>query len=266
MDPDAHPLIFRQLKQGGWFGSLPPELQRLILQESALRTYRKGQVIVREGEPTRGMFAVLEGRIRGVRAVGDGGEVLIHVGEPGFWFGYYSLFHRRPSVGSIVADTPVRALHLPAARFERIVADEPRYYRAFADLALEHYAMLYKYVVDGPGLRPEDRLRVRLADIAAVHRRDRPAHGPVSVNVSQSDLASMLGVSRQTLSALLGGLQARGLIEVGFRSIRVLDEGRLRNEGGGDERGARGPLENVAPPAMRAAASPRSRRAHTSAA
>jgi CRP-like cAMP-binding protein len=237
MDPDAHPLIFRLLKQGGWFGGLPAALQRLILQESTVRTYRKGQVIVREGEPTKGMFAVLEGRIRGVRAVGDGGEVLLHVGEAGFWFGYYSLFHRRPSVGSIVADTQVRVLHLPPARFERIVADEPRYYREFADLALEHYAMLFKYVVDLPGLRPEDRLRVRLADIAAVRRRDRPSHGPVSVNVSQSDLASMLGVSRQTLSALLGQLQTRGLIEVGFRSIRVLDEARLRERDSGSASG-----------------------------
>ena len=233
MDPDTHPLIFRLLKQGGWFGGLPAALQRLILQESVVRTYRKGQVIVREGELPKGLFVVLEGRIRGVRDVGDGGEVLLHVGEAGFWFAYYSLFHRRPSVGSIVADTVVRVLHLSVARFERIVADEPRYYRAFADLALEHYAMLFKYLADGPGLRPEDRLRVRLADIAALRRRDRPVHGPVSVNVSQSDLASMLGVSRQTLSALLGQLQARGLIEVGFRSIRVLDEARLRERDSG---------------------------------
>ena len=40
--------------------------------------------------------------------------------------------------------------------------------------------------------------------------------------MTQAELATMVGVSRQTLSALLGRLEARGVIETGFRSIRVL--------------------------------------------
>jgi CRP-like cAMP-binding protein len=40
--------------------------------------------------------------------------------------------------------------------------------------------------------------------------------------LSQVELASMVGLSRQRLSTLLGRLAAQGLIEVGFRRIRVL--------------------------------------------
>jgi CRP-like cAMP-binding protein len=232
---DVHTSVLGLLKEGAWFGGLPPALQKLILQESVVRTYRKGQVIVREGEPPKGMFVVLEGRVRAIRDVGDGDEVLLHVGEAGCWFAYYSLFHRRPSIGSVVADSRVRALLLTAPKFERIIEDEPRYYRAFADLALEHYAVLFRYVAEGHGLAPEDLLRARLADMAGLRRYERPTDGPVSVNVSQSDLATMLGVSRQTLNGLLARLQADGLIEVGFRRIRVLDEARLRNERGSED-------------------------------
>jgi DNA-binding Lrp family transcriptional regulator len=49
----------------------------------------------------------------------------------------------------------------------------------------------------------------------------------VSLAVSQADLARMVGVSRQTLNALLGRLSKAGLIEVGFRRIRVRDAARL---------------------------------------
>jgi len=48
---------------------------------------------------------------------------------------------------------------------------------------------------------------------APTHRR--PA-------ASRAELAAMLGLSRQRLSALLHRLQSQGLVEVGFRSIRVL--------------------------------------------
>ena len=236
---DVHTSVLGLLKEGAWFGGLPPALQKLILQESVVRTYRKGQVIVREGEPPKGLFVVLEGRVRAIRDVGNGDEVLLHVGEAGCWFAYYSVFHGAPSIGSVVADSRVRVLVLTVLRFERIVEDEPRYFRAFANLALEHYAVLFRYVAEGHGLPPEDLLRMRLADLAALRRRDRPTGGPVSVNVSQADLATMVGVSRQTLNGLLARLQLDGLIEVGFRRIRVLDETRLRDKPSGDDTAGR---------------------------
>jgi DNA-binding transcriptional regulator LsrR (DeoR family) len=40
--------------------------------------------------------------------------------------------------------------------------------------------------------------------------------------VSQAELANMVGLSRQTLNALLADLQARGLVEVGYRRVRLL--------------------------------------------
>ncbi len=53
-------------------------------------------------------------------------------------------------------------------------------------------------------------------------RDDLPTSGPVDLPLSQVELASMVGLSRQRLSTLLGRLAAQGLIEVGFRNIRVL--------------------------------------------
>jgi len=41
--------------------------------------------------------------------------------------------------------------------------------------------------------------------------------------MSQSHLASMLGVSRQSLNAALARLQRRGLLRVGFRMIELVE-------------------------------------------
>lgn len=219
MDP-AHVAL---LMQGQWFGGLPPALREQILQHSVVRCYGQGAFLVREGDPARGMFALLQGRTRHVRWVSDSEEVLLHIGEPGVWFGEYPLLSGQCSVGSIVADTDARALFLPAAAFERIVEAEPRYLRPFAVLLAERFAFLFRYLAQAHGLSPEEMLHKRLKGVVEMQRRDQPSSGPADVHLSQTALANMVGVSRQTLSSLLARLEARGVIEIGYRKIRVLD-------------------------------------------
>lgn len=63
--------------------------------------------------------------------------------------------------------------------------------------------------------------------MATMRKGDRPESGAVSLAVSQADLARLAGISRQTLNVILGKLEKAGLIEVGFRRVRVLDVARL---------------------------------------
>jgi CRP-like cAMP-binding protein len=211
------------LKRGRWFGGLPAALQELILGRVVRRSYRKGQYIVREGEIARAMHVVLAGRVRVTRKVGnEPEEVVIWVGEPGFWFGDYAVFARTPSIGSIIAETDVTTLSLSTTAFERIVRDEPEYFRCFAALLFGRYADLFRYLAESHGLHTEDWLRTRLVDLAATMRRDNPSVDAGVITISQADLATMMGMSRQTMNTMLRQLQARGIVELRTRSIRVL--------------------------------------------
>jgi CRP-like cAMP-binding protein len=211
------------LYSGPWFSSLPAVLQGRIVADSELRTYRKGEFIIREGEPGTGMGTVLEGQVHLTRRVGRGTDTLVDVGHPGIWFGNYgTLTGGGASIGGLVAATAVRALFLPLAAFERIVDDEPRHYRLFAGILMQRFAQLFRHLGEAKGLAPEDRLRTRLLELANTRDDAAPGIGSVDVAVSQSELAKLVGLSRQTVSALLARLESRGLIEIGFRSIRVL--------------------------------------------
>ena len=163
--------IANLLKAGRWFGGLPAALQDLIIERSVRKPYRKGDYIVREGKPPKAMHAVLSGRVRVTRKVGDEQEeMLIQLGGPGFWFGDYAVYSGAKSIASIVADTAVTTLALTVKEFERIVREEPGYFRAFADLLFERYADLLRYLAESHGLAPEEWLRTRLIDLAAVGR------------------------------------------------------------------------------------------------
>jgi CRP/FNR family transcriptional regulator, cyclic AMP receptor protein len=228
MITDAHPSLLRVLRQGAWFASLPLPQQETIVRGSVLRTYKKGRVVSLEESTPKGLFVVLDGRVRVVRTLPGGDEALFHIGEPGFWFGEYALVTGKRTVVSVIADSDLRVLMLSKARFDRMVANEPRFYKGFASLIASRYAVLVKFLAEAHRLAPKDRLRGRLIEAMECSQLEHIRPGPVSLHLSQSDLAGMIGVSRQTLNELLKHLQAEGLIEVGFRRIRVTDPARLR--------------------------------------
>jgi CRP/FNR family cyclic AMP-dependent transcriptional regulator len=228
MIADAHPSLLRVLRQGAWFASLPALQQEAIVRGSVLRTYRKGRVISLEDSAPKGIFVVLEGRVRVVRTLAGGDEALLHVGELGFWFGEYAVVTGNNTLVTVIADTDTRVLMLSKTRFDRMVAGEPRFYKGFASLMAERYALLLRLLAEAHLLTPECRLRGRLLEAMEYSQREHLRPGSIWLHLSQSDLAGMIGVSRQTLNELLKNLQAEGLIEVGFRRIRVTDPSRLR--------------------------------------
>ena len=192
-----------------------------MAQGAVLRRFRTGQYLLREGDPPRGMFGLVHGRTRHICAVGEDREVLMHVGGPGLWTGEYALLSGARAVGSVIADTPTQALYLSAKDWQRIVDEEPRWLVHFATLVAERFATAYRAYADAQAMTRDEWVYARLKLVAQVERE----HGsPVPrIGLSQSHLASMVGVSRQTLSAALMRLQARGLLRVGFRTIELIE-------------------------------------------
>jgi CRP/FNR family transcriptional regulator, cyclic AMP receptor protein len=221
------PWILRLLRQGAWFNELPGDLQTAIVHRSVVRSYRRGQVVTRANGRVDGLYGLLEGRLRVIRPVGSGAEDLIYIAEPGFWLGEFSLLTGEPAVVGALAATAVQMLVLPRREFERLVDAEPRWFRPFAKLALTRYGLMIRQLSDTRVLPPEERLRTRLADLVELRRMERAGAGPVVLRISQEELARIVGVSRQTLNALLADLRNEGLVEVGFRAVRIPDPARL---------------------------------------
>ncbi|WP_254615502.1 Crp/Fnr family transcriptional regulator [Cupriavidus basilensis] len=204
-------------------------LQRKIIEYGTVRSFSKRALISAQESSPEAMCAVLEGRVRVTRMLADGEESLYHVGNPGFWFGPLALMTNEKTTTAVIADTDARLLVLSRAQFERIVNEDPTAYRYFALLIAQRYAGVLRYISDTKLMAPEARVRARLAELLLLQRPLVPQGGPVTLKVSQVDLAAMIGVSRQTLNELLKQLEKRGLIEIAFRSIRVMDPERLRD-------------------------------------
>lgn len=227
MTASPTPWTLRLLREGAWFKALPEPLQLELVRRSTVRSYRRGQWVTRVGSRLDGLYGLLEGRLWVVRPVGEDGEDLIHVAEPGFWIGEYSLFSGDAAMVGTRATTATRVLVLPRREFEAMVEAEPRWYRPLVDLVVQRLPLLVRQLSDTRSLPPEERLRGRLADLVELRRAERFGVGPVVLRLSQEELARIVGVSRQTLNALLAELRDEGLVEIGFRSLRIPDPARL---------------------------------------
>lgn len=210
------------LGRGPWFGGLPATLRATLLDQCVPKRFRRGEWLIREGDAPRGLFAVLNGRVRVLRRSGTDREVLVHVAGPGLWIGEYTTLSGLPAISSTVADTEVDALLLTPSAFERIVAAEPRHYRDFAALVFLRYRQLYAAFADVLALPSEEWLLAKLTAIVDMQRTDDGISEAAVIDASQDDLATMIGVTRPTLRTLLRRLEARGLVEVRFRKIRLL--------------------------------------------
>jgi len=97
------------------------------------RTVKKGQVLLREGDPGEEMFVVRRGTVVVSKAVtGPMEQVLARMG-PGDFFGEMSLFDREPRSATIQAepDADVQVLVLDRASLETLIEANPRAAAAF---------------------------------------------------------------------------------------------------------------------------------------
>jgi CRP/FNR family cyclic AMP-dependent transcriptional regulator len=100
-------------------------LSRRHLKQIAERAdeipFREKETIVEAGQPGGTFFIIVEGEVRVVR-----GDRTIARAGPGEFFGEISLLDGGPRTASVIADTPVVAIRLFKASFDKLVREEPR--------------------------------------------------------------------------------------------------------------------------------------------
>lgn len=132
------------------------------------------------------------------------------------------------AAATAIAMTGLQTFVLPKAAFDRIVDEKPRY-PPRARIVLERFHIVMRFLAESFRMSPDHRLRLRLADLAETKRPQTTSDGPaVLLDMSRSELAEIIGLSRQKLNRRLKRLEEEGWVELAPRSIRVLDAGGLR--------------------------------------
>ncbi len=228
--PRAPASFAARLRAGRWFAELEPALQQALLGAARVRALVPGEVLFARGDPPSGMFAVVEGALRVTAVTAAGREVVLTRMEPPAWFGELAVFDEQPRTHDAIADGATVVVHVPQAALHALLAHEPRWWRALGVLAAGKLRLTFAAMEDAATLPVGARLARRLVLLAEGHG-EHVGHRRRVVTVSQEQLASMLGASRQTVNAALKEWESRGVLRVTYGQIELIDVDALRDAG-----------------------------------
>jgi len=220
----------RLLSQRGWLAEQPADLRRRLLAAARVIERRPGESVYTMGDPADGLYALLSGRMKFVNYLANGREVGTWVTEPVDWFGEVSMFDGLPRRQSTVALDPSVILHLPIAGFNAIVEAEPRYWRNFGIILSQHLRTALHYLEDVASEPSHIRIGRLLLMMATGESEKEPIPGAV-VEISQEDLATTTGMSRQSANKALKRLEEAGLIERRYGAVILTHPTGLANVG-----------------------------------
>lgn len=184
-------------------------------------SYRSGELIFSQSQPTTALFILKAGRVRIFRLAEDGKALTMAILEPGAVFGEMLLVGQRMHDNYAEAIEDVVVCRLDVREVERYLLADPRIATRVARHLGEQVALLEERLMD-LAVRPiEARLAGTLVRLAASERRSR--QGFVTIRLTHDQLAGLLAATRESTSKAMSDLATRSLIRQARGRITVLD-------------------------------------------
>lgn len=184
------------------------------------QSYRRGEMIFRPGEQARYLYVLLKGRVTLSRYYVTGKKNTLYEVRADQIFGEHYIFGKEPVYKYCAkAMSDVELLKIPGAYFSGYCSEQCQCHRDLIHNMLEVLSekewMAIKKVNIVSSVSLKERISTWLLDEAE-------ADDIVRLEMNREELADYLGVARPSLSRALMKMQNEGLIEVGKKSIRIL--------------------------------------------
>ena len=191
------------------------------------RRFRRGEVIFHQGDPGDALHVVASGSVKIVLPSAEGEEAIIATIHEGDFFGELALLDGAPHSATATALEPAETMMLPRPVFHDLLDRDPGLRDALLAGLVAELRRLTGHVEELHFLDLAGRLAMRLTRLALA--AEPGAHGEVRLDwpYTQSDLAAMIGGTRQSVNKLLSGLVDEDLIRIERDTLVITDVDRL---------------------------------------
>ena len=195
-----------------------PELE--LRNSGRRRKFGRGEIVFHEGDPGDSLHRVTTGRFaaRVTTPLGDVATFAVHA--PGEVFGLLAVVHpdaRRTA--TVIALQPSETFTIPRSAFVRLKATYPGMASAVEQLLVEMLTASSNRLVEALYTPVHLRVRARLRDLARIYGDG--GSEPITIPLSQEDLAGLAGTTRETVNRVLQDEQERGTVTLARRRITI---------------------------------------------
>jgi CRP-like cAMP-binding protein len=199
-----------------------------VARQLRRRRFRRNEVIFHQGDPGDALHVVASGAIKIVLPSAEGDEAIIATLRPGDFFGELAILDGAPRSATAVALETCETLALPRVTFHELLDRDPGLRDALLGGLAHELRRLTSHVEELHFLDLAGRLAMRLYRLAREADKDA-SEVRLDWPYTQSDLAAMIGGTRQSVNKLLSGLVDDGLVAIERDTLIVTDvEGLAR--------------------------------------
>ncbi len=189
-----------------------------LAEGRAPRRYQTGQMVYLQGTKPERFYYLISGSVRSFISTGDGEERVLTIHRSGDLMGEASFFDGCPRVTSAMALEDCMILPIDRRQLDAAFQRHPE----LALPMLQYLARTVRILSDHV-----DRSSLPAPRRVARWLLDQPAAGDGVIRCTHESLGQAVGLSRVTVSRVLGQMAAEGIVALRYRTVAVLDREAL---------------------------------------
>jgi CRP/FNR family cyclic AMP-dependent transcriptional regulator len=217
------------------FGGLDPRALAHLAEQCSVRSFEKGTVIVRQGEPGDTLFVLMEGLLKVVVASDKGEEVIPMTLSPPSTFGVVAVADGGPRSASVEAMRACKVIALERATLLELAKEHPSIIDGLLRYLGASVRRLTKQVYDLVSLDLHGRVAKLLVRFAREQGTGAEPATRLDLPMTQSEIADMVGGSRQSVNQILHSFERRGYLELQGRTVVLRRLDLLQRRAGAGE-------------------------------
>jgi CRP/FNR family cyclic AMP-dependent transcriptional regulator len=214
------------------FGELDTGALSSLAERAIERSYKKGQLLVYQGDTGDSVFVVVEGLVKVMVTSEEGEEMVLVTLRPGDTFGELSLVDGGPRSASAEAVEATRVLIITRSVLLELLEKHP----SLTDSLLRSLGSLARRLTEQAAdlvfLDIHGRMAKLLLTLAEDRGKETGDGIVLDLNLTQADLAAMVGGSRQSVNQTLRSFESRGYLAIEGRTITLRKPAELRRRAG----------------------------------
>lgn len=184
---------------------------------------RKGTNILNEGSPTSHIIYLRSGLVKEFIQRADGQEQIIQIILPHSYLGLTSIFGDKVNHYSYLALTDLKLCYIDIEIFTFLVKSNGKFaYEILTSIGRENLNSFHRFIDQS-----NKRIYGRIADILIYFSKIIFSDKKFQLPLSRSEIADMVGASRESTGRVLSKFQGEGLISIQGRSVIIKDLIRL---------------------------------------
>jgi CRP/FNR family cyclic AMP-dependent transcriptional regulator len=230
MSDAAKEALVQQIREGSpLFAAMSQENLATLLEIGRSTNVPAAQVLFHKGDEPDRFFVVVAGSARASAPSHDGRDLVVRLFAAGDICGEIAVLDGGARTADVTTTEPCELLVFERNRFNRYLIDHPEVTRELAGILARRLRQTTELLSDNAFLGVPARLAKVLLSLARSRGGASADDKVITIELSQQELAEMVGTSRVSINKQLREWEEQGLVEIKRRRLTIHDIGELED-------------------------------------